>query len=401
MSADKAARLAAIRAANARKEVAPTVSSRPSTPEPKSPATNSAPASPLLTWGLRVIFALLFGVVGGLLVVTLLELWGPIVHYALPDIEATAMGSWQPASIEGLPAFATNTPLSLSRASAMVSYVLLWLAMAIGLAISGRAVRVWPGVNVSSDLHQHLSLLGLLFALFHVLILLADPALDFTLSRALLPWMGASYRPMWVGLLGKAALYLMVLVWASFYLRKRLGGRWWRRIHYLSFAVFVLALLHGVFAGTDSAAGWVEVLYGLSGASLVMLAIYRIVSTRRAIASEVGQLQAGALTLDPITRTVTLANARKVALHAIEARLLYYLMQNEGQVIMIDQILTKVWGRHYLGKTHLVAGYIRRLRTKIEPNPAQPAYIRSVHDHGYQFYGRPPLVIPQLAERAA
>ena len=407
MAVDKASRLAAIRAANALKKAAPVEASAPDapvvqacaavpvwpgTPKPKAPAAASPHSSnPLLVWGLRVLVALLFVVVGGLLVVAMFVIWQPILHAVLPDVGSFIAARWQPTLRDELPALAANTPLSLSRASAMVSYVLLWLSLAVGLAMSGRVVRVWPGVSVSNSLHQHLSLLGLLFAVFHVLVLLADPALDFTLAKAFLPFFGSSYRPMWVGILGKAALYLMALVWGSFYLRKRIGGRWWRRLHYLSFAVYLLTVLHGVFAGTDTGALWAQALYALSGASLLALTVYRIASTRRLAASDVGHLQVGAVTLDPITRTVTLAHARNVALQTIEARLLYYLMQNEGQVIVINQIIAKVWGQHYLGNPHLVAFYIRRLRTKIEPNPAQPVYIRSVNDQSYAFHGHVPL----------
>ena len=64
--------------------------------------------------------------------------------------------------------------------------------------------------------------------------------------------------------------------------RARLGHRVWRRIHYLSFAVFLLALVHGLFAGTDTPALWARVLYGSSGVALLGLTLYRLWAAARA-----------------------------------------------------------------------------------------------------------------------
>lgn len=389
MSADKADRLAAIRAANRQKVAATTSSDTSSPPEPKSSAAGGAHRSNIwLSRGLSALLALLFAVVSGLLIIAMIDIWPPILHYALPNLGAGLSESWQSVGY-ALPALAPSMYLSLSRASALVGYGLLWLSMALGLAITSRATRIWPGGPAAADLHQYLSLLGLLFASFHVIILLGDPMLDYTLAKALLPFFGSSYRPLWVGMLGKAALYLMAIVSLSFYLRARIGARWWRRIHYLSFAVFLLTLLHGILAGTDTPTLWAQALYGISGVSLLGLLIYRIVRTRRTQSSDVAQLQVGALTLDPISRTVTRADARKVTLRTIEARLLYYLMQNAGQVLAVDQILISVWGRHYKGKSKLVASYMRRLRAKIEPNPAAPVHLLSVPEQRYQLEGHP------------
>jgi hypothetical protein len=62
----------------------------------------------------------------------------------------------------------------LSRASAWMAFALLWLSMALGLLITNRLARVWPGGPNAFDLHQHVSLLALAFSLFHALILLGD-----------------------------------------------------------------------------------------------------------------------------------------------------------------------------------------------------------------------------------
>ena len=140
----------------------------------------------------------------------------------------------------------------LSRASGFVAFGLLWLSAALGVAITNKLVRLWPGGPTAIDLHQHTGLLGLTFALFHTLILLGDRYVGYTMAGLLVPFASVGYRSFWVGL-GQIAFYLMLVVWLSFYVRRRIGHRWWRRVHYLSFLLFLLALAHGMSSGPDSA----------------------------------------------------------------------------------------------------------------------------------------------------
>jgi predicted ferric reductase len=167
----------------------------------------------------------------------------------------------------------------LSRASAFVAYVLLWWSMVLGLSISNRLARLWPGGPAAADLHEHASLLGLAFGLLHALVLLGDAYIGYMLPQILLPFASVGYEPVWVGL-GQISLYLMALVTFSFYVRRWIGARAWRTIHYLSFVVFVLALVHGVFSGTDSSLPWAFWMYVGTGASVLGMAIYRIAARR-------------------------------------------------------------------------------------------------------------------------
>lgn len=162
----------------------------------------------------------------------------------------------------------------LSRASALVSYVLLWLSMIFGLLITSRSARLWPGGPAAFDLHQHTSLLGLAFAAFHALILLGDRYIGYSLGEILVPFAAIDYRPVWIGA-GQLAIYGLLIVTVSFYLRSRIG-RAWRLIHGASFVLFGLALLHGIASGTDSHAAWIGALYWISGGSLLFLLLYRL-----------------------------------------------------------------------------------------------------------------------------
>jgi predicted ferric reductase len=145
--------------------------------------------------------------------------------------------------------------------------------------------RVWPGVFTAFDLHQYTSLLGLGFATFHALILLAEHYIGYSLVQILVPFAGGDYRPLWVGL-GQIALYLSILVTFTFYIRKQIGNRAWHLIHLLSYVLFALTLLHGIFSGTDSGNLWVTAFYWAAGFSLLFLTIYRMLIRRVAPAGQ-------------------------------------------------------------------------------------------------------------------
>ncbi len=163
----------------------------------------------------------------------------------------------------------------LARGSGIVAYLLLWASVALGLIVTNKLSRVWPGGPAAVDLHQFTSLLALAFAVFHALILLGDRYISYTALQVLVPFASAEYRPLWVGL-GQVGFYLAVPVAFSFYARRRIGYRAWRLLHYGSFAVYLLVTAHGLEAGTDATAPAMQALYGLTGFSIYFLTVYRI-----------------------------------------------------------------------------------------------------------------------------
>lgn len=253
MSDDKAARLAAIRAANPKRS-APEAHDGGLASLDGDVASDLPPAmAPQAVLGLLVSL-----IVGALAAVIALPAWLPGLSDSLLGPEPTAY--WY-----------------LSRSSALTAYVLLWLAMAFGLLMTNRLARAWPGGPTAFELHQHASLLGLTFAVFHALILLGDRYIAATPAQVLIPFAYVGFAPLWVGL-GQLALYGLALVGLSFYVKDRLGRRTWRLIHFLSFAVFALALLHGIESGSDSGSALARALYWISGASIVFLTAYRVLA---------------------------------------------------------------------------------------------------------------------------
>ena len=89
----------------------------------------------------------------------------------------------------------------------------------------------------------------------------------------------ASYRPLWTGL-GVLATELAVVVAVSFPLRKLIGGRAWRRLHWATYAIFALATVHGLAAGTDTSRPWVFDIYLGSVGAVAFATAWRALTVR-------------------------------------------------------------------------------------------------------------------------
>jgi DNA-binding response OmpR family regulator len=101
--------------------------------------------------------------------------------------------------------------------------------------------------------------------------------------------------------------------------------------------------------------------------------------------SSLPTLSLAVLTLDPATRTVLVTGQPSRRLTHLEFRLLYTLMIHRGQVLPTETIVEQVWGYSGEGDKELVRGLVRRLRTKVEPDPGNPRYILTVPGIGYSF----------------
>lgn len=188
---------------------------------------------------------------------------------------------WLPGIQTSLSGTETHAFWYVSRSTGFVAFGLLWLSMVLGISITNKMARVWPGGPAATDLHQYTSLLGLALGCFHGLILVGDGYSNYTLAQLLVPFATTQYRPVWVGL-GQAGLYLGAVVGLSFYVRRFIGYRAWRLIHFGSFVFFAMVLFHGLGSGTDSTALWARTLYFGTGLSVLALTVQRIVVARRA-----------------------------------------------------------------------------------------------------------------------
>jgi sulfoxide reductase heme-binding subunit YedZ len=146
----------------------------------------------------------------------------------------------------------------LTRATGTVSLLLLTLALAVGvLDVRRVSTPTWPRF-VLDGLHRSLSLLAVAFLAVHVLTSVLDSFASIPLTDAFLPFIG-SYRPLWLGL-GAVALDLLAAVTITSLMRRRVGYRGWRAIHWLAYASWPVALLHGLGTGSDVRETWMLVI---------------------------------------------------------------------------------------------------------------------------------------------
>ncbi len=162
----------------------------------------------------------------------------------------------------------------ISRAAGFTAYALLTLTVCLGLLVRTRLLDALVARWRSFDLHQFTALLALGFVALHVFSLLGDHYIGFQLDQLFIP-LASPYRPAQVAL-GIIALYLLIIVVGSFYVRRAISYGTWRAIHYATFGLFVLVLAHGVLAGTDSGEPWARDVYWGTGLLVAGLTFWRV-----------------------------------------------------------------------------------------------------------------------------
>jgi DMSO/TMAO reductase YedYZ heme-binding membrane subunit len=138
----------------------------------------------------------------------------------------------------------------LARSAGIVSWVLLSASAVWGIALSTRLLASRPSPAWLLDLHRQLGGLACTFVAVHVGALVADDFVAFGPAEILVP-LASRWRPVAVAW-GVVALYLLGAVELTSLLKRRMPARWWRRVHRLSFPLWLLATAHGLAAGTDA-----------------------------------------------------------------------------------------------------------------------------------------------------
>lgn len=106
---------------------------------------------------------------------------------------------------------------------------------------------------------------------------------------------------------------------------------------------------------------------------------------RKSVGGEHQHLRSGDLDIDVAALTVQLPDRRTAHLTPTEMKLLLQLAQHPGQALSREVLMEGVWGESYGGESNIVDVYVRRLRRKIERDPATPAVIQSARGIGYKF----------------
>ena len=229
-------------------------------------------------------------------------------------------GSWRRRNRRRGRVHLTSSPAIwyAARASGVAAYVVLTIVVCLGIGLAGKAQshalaalrrRGRPSLRRAArrlaDRHPRPR---------------RSPSTRSSRSRStqLLVPFTATYRPLWTGLGIAAAELLLALAIANHY-RNRLPYRVWRSAHYLNFAVWGAASVHGMFSGTDRSATWLAVLYGVGVASVLVLLVWRVggFALRSPAAAGAGAVAVVALPvlmlLGPLQKNVRPWNAAKLS----------------------------------------------------------------------------------------
>lgn len=163
-----------------------------------------------------------------------------------------------------------------SRASGIVALVLISLSVLMGLTMATKALGRPKLKRSIAKLHEHVALTALLAIGTHGLSLLGDSWLKPGWSGITVPF-AMGYRPLFTGS-GIIGGYLALLLGPSFYLRRRIGARRWRKLHTLIVLAWLMSAAHTLGAGSDRGQSWLRALVVAPSVPIVYLLVVRILN---------------------------------------------------------------------------------------------------------------------------
>jgi sulfoxide reductase heme-binding subunit YedZ len=163
----------------------------------------------------------------------------------------------------------------VTRSTGAVALVLLTVSVVLGVmgAVRYSSAPRWPRFAIDS-LHRDVSLLAIVLVVVHVVTTVLDGFAPITLVDGIIPFR-SPYRPLWLGL-GTIAFDLLLVLVVTSLVRRRLGYRSWRAIHWLAYASWPVAVLHGLGTGTDTKSWWMLGLTVICVAAVVVAVLIRV-----------------------------------------------------------------------------------------------------------------------------
>jgi methionine sulfoxide reductase heme-binding subunit len=145
-----------------------------------------------------------------------------------------------------------------TRGAGVVSLLLLSAVTVLGvLSVARFETAGWPRF-VTTGFHRNLSLLAVVFLALHIVTAVVDPYTNLGWATVVIPF-ASSYRTLWLGL-GTVAFDLLLAVLLTSLLRSFIGHRAWRAVHWLAYASWPVAVVHGFGTGTDRLSIWLLLL---------------------------------------------------------------------------------------------------------------------------------------------
>jgi hypothetical protein len=158
----------------------------------------------------------------------------------------------------------------VTRSSAFVAFACYTVSVAWGISLTARSFR--PPVAPQFDYHRFVAMLGFLAMVTHITTSYLDAFAHIRLKNFV--FVGAD----WKILLGVIAMWIAMALPLSFHLKQRkilINQKFWRNFHYLGYSVWALALVHGMWQGSDTPSKWAIAAYGASAMAIGGVAWWR------------------------------------------------------------------------------------------------------------------------------
>jgi sulfoxide reductase heme-binding subunit YedZ len=167
----------------------------------------------------------------------------------------------------------------VSRSAGVVALLLIAASVLIGLTLAAGLGGPPQRRRALVALHEHAATTGLAAIGLHGVTLLGDAWLHPGLAGISVPFV-MDYRPAYTAS-GIVAGYLAAILGLSFYARRRIGGRRWRKLHRATPVVYVLALIHTIGAGSDAGTPWLQAILLATIAPAAVLLLARMTKPAR------------------------------------------------------------------------------------------------------------------------
>ncbi len=171
-----------------------------------------------------------------------------------------------------------------TRGAGAVVLLLFSATVVLGLLTRSRfQTRALPRFATAA-LHRDISLLALVFLLLHIVTAVVDPFTHLGLVAAAIPF-DSYYRTLWLGL-GTVAFELLLAIVATSLLRRWIGARVWRTVHWLAYLSWPVAVLHGIGTGTDASTPWMIGVTAISVGAVLLALAWRLRTGTGPLAAE-------------------------------------------------------------------------------------------------------------------
>jgi len=161
-----------------------------------------------------------------------------------------------------------------TRGAGAVSLILLSAVVVLGVLSVLRVQSTgWPRF-LTTGLHRNLALMAVVFLALHIVTAVVDPFTHLGWLTAVVPF-SSYYRTIWLGL-GTIAFELLIAIVVTSLVRGLIGQAAWRVVHWLAYASWPVAVIHGLGTGTDARAGWFIVLTIVCVGSVAVAVVYRL-----------------------------------------------------------------------------------------------------------------------------